>query len=114
MKKIIRLASLLSFFMASTLQPMANGADTSTASFNISGTVPSYFSVSTRGIASDLDFSPNVIVNNRRIGLMHFKYNMNVASLTIASSTASGQPEGTTGTYSFQGGFKVAIAAGCY
>lgn len=94
-------------------QPFIQAADTTIASFNISGTVPSYFSLTTRGIAGDLDLSPKVIVNNRRIGLMHFKYNANIASLTIASSTASGGPEGPSGTYNFQGGFKVSVAAGC-
>ena len=95
------------------LRPVANAADTSIASFNISGTVPTYFSVTTRGMASDLDLTPNVTVNNRRIGLMHFKYNANVASLTISSSTASGAPEGASGAYNFQGGFKVSVGAGC-
>ena len=93
-------------------RPIAFAADTSIASINISGTVPEFFSVTTRGQPGDLDLSPKVTVNNRRIGLLHFKYNMNVASITASSSTASGGPEGP-GTYNFQGGFKVSVGAGC-
>jgi hypothetical protein len=96
------------------LRPTAFAADTAIASFNVSGTVPTFFSVTTRGLPGDLDLTPNVTVNNRRIGLLHFKYNANVASLTVSSSTPSGGPEGISGAYSFQGGgFKVSIAAGC-
>ncbi|MEZ0391959.1 MAG: hypothetical protein ACAH59_07075 [Pseudobdellovibrionaceae bacterium] len=95
------------------LLPAANAADTAIAGFNVSGTVPTFFSVTTRGMPGDLDLTPKVIVNNRRIGLLHFKYNANIANLTVSSSTASGGPEGTSGAYNFQGGFKVSISAGC-
>jgi hypothetical protein len=96
------------------IQQSVYAADTAIASFNVSGTVPVFFSISTRGVPGDLDLSPNVTVNNRLIGLMHLKYNVNIASLTIASSTASGAPEGPAGSYSFQGGgFFVSVDAGC-
>ena len=90
-------------------------ADTTIASFNLSSTVPTVFSVTTRGVPGDLDLSPGVQVNNRRIGLVHLKYNANVASLVISSSTASGGPtSGGGAAYSFQGGgFKVSVSAGC-
>lgn len=104
---------ILATALIALLRPIVFAADTAIATFNISGTVPTYFSVTTRGTPGDLDLSPNVIVNNRRIGLMHFKYNTNVASLTVASSTASGGPEGPSGAYNFQGGFKVSVKAGC-
>jgi hypothetical protein len=93
--------------------PTAFAADTSIAGFNISANVPQFFSATTRGVPGDIDLSPNVVVNNRRIGLVHLKYNINVASLTISSNTASGAPQAGGVAYSFQGGFKVAIAAGC-
>jgi hypothetical protein len=99
--------------IATLLQPTAFAADTAIATFNISGTVPTYFSVTTRGMPGDLDLSPRVVVSNRRIGLMHFKYNTNIASLTISSGTASGGPEGPSGAYDFQGGFRVSVGAGC-
>jgi hypothetical protein len=94
--------------------PSAFGADTSIAEVEITSNVPVVFSVTARGQPGDLDLSPNVIVNNRLIGLLHFKYNVNVASLTISSSTASGGPVATSGAvYNFQGGFKVSIPAPC-
>lgn len=104
---------ILASVLISLFRPTVFAADTAVATFNISGTVPTFFSVSARGLPGDLDLTPKVIVNNRRIGLMHFKYNANIATLTIASSTASGGPEGPSGTYDFQGGFQVSIGAGC-
>lgn len=115
MRKNLRFYSwLLAVSLAMTPLKLYS-ADTAVGSFNISGTVPTFFSATTRGIPGDIDLTPNVVVNNRRIGLIHFKYNVNVASITISSSTASGGPEPSSGgTYSFQGGgFKVSIRAGC-
>lgn len=90
-------------------------ADTSIAIFDLSGTVPTVFSVTTRGIPGELDLTPNVTVTNRRIGLLHFKFNVNVASLVISSDTVSGGPESTSGAaYTFQGGgFRVSFDATC-
>jgi hypothetical protein len=110
----IKILLRLIVFSCCLLQIPTFAADTTSASFNLSGTVPVVFSATTRGVPGDLDLSPNVIVNNRRIGLVHFKYNVNVASMTISSNTTSGGPESSTGTYSFQGGgFKVSVANGC-
>lgn len=108
--KIFTLVLLMVF-----CQPTTTAADTAIAIFDISGTVPAIFSLTTRGLPGDLDLSPNVTVTNRRIGLIHLKYNINVASLIISSSTASGGPESTSGAaYSFQGaGFQVSVSAGC-
>ncbi len=99
--------------MLVVLRPSAFAADTAIASFDLVSNVPTIFSVTAVGQPGDLDLSPNVIVNNRLIGLLHFKYNANIASLTISSSTPSGGPEGASGAYNFQGGFKVAVAAPC-
>ncbi|MGZ3746019.1 MAG: hypothetical protein ACXWRE_01710 [Pseudobdellovibrionaceae bacterium] len=108
-----KLLSLILAFIF-LLRPTAFAADTTIASFNVSGTVPTFFSATARGLPGDLDLTPNVVVNNRRLGLIHFKYNANVASLTISSNTPSGGPEGTGGAYDFQGGgFKISVAAGC-
>lgn len=108
---IVALISLILLY-----QPILSyAADTAIAYFNISGTVPTVFSVTTRGVPGDLDLTPNVTVSRRRIGLMHLKYNVNVASLTISSDTASGGPESTSGAvYNFQGaGFQVEFDAAC-
>jgi hypothetical protein len=113
MRKPIHLFRILVLVMAMLPRPVAYAADTAIAAFNVSGTVPTFFSVTVRGLPGDLDLTPKVTVNNRRIGLLHFKYNANIASLNVSSSTASGGPEGPSGSYDFQGGFKVAIAAGC-
>jgi hypothetical protein len=108
----ITIFSILSQIFA----PYAFAADTAVATLNISGDVPTIFSVSARGMPGDLDLSPSVSVNNRLLGIMHFRYNVNVSSIKIASSTASGVPENATAVaYGFGGaGFKVAFtAAGC-
>lgn len=109
----ILIRALITLILA--FQPASYAADTAIAMFELSGTVPSVFSVTTRGLPGDLDLTPNVTVNNRRIGLMHLKYNVNVASLTISSNTASGGPESTSGVaYTFQGaGFQISIEPGC-
>src|SRR5258708_38137917 len=102
--------------LAQIISPLAFAADTAVATLNISGDVPTIFSVTARGIPGDLDLTPGVAVNNRLLGILHLKYNVNVASLTIASSTASGTPENArSAAYSFcASGFKVAFtAAGC-
>ena len=94
--------------------PRAFGSDIAIANFDISSNVPVVFSVTALGQPGDLDLSPNVVVSNRLIGLLHFKYNENLASLVISSSTASGGPEAISGaTYNFQGGFKVSISNPC-
>ncbi len=101
--------------MGILLPTASTSADTAIAIFDLSGTVPAIFTASVRGLPGDLDLSPNVTVNNRRLGLLHLKYNINVASLIVASSTASGGPESTTGAvYTFQGsGFQVSVNPAC-
>ncbi len=101
--------------MSLVLFQPTHAADIAIASFNLSGTVPAIFSITTLGLPGDLDLTPNVTVNNRRIGLLHFKYNINVASITISSDTASGGPEATSGAvYNFQGGgFQVSVDNAC-
>lgn len=91
------------------------GADTSIAVIELSGTVPTVFSVTTRGLPGDLDLTPKVVVDKRRIGLLHFKYNVNVATMVISSDTLSGGPESTSGAaYVFAGaGFQVSFDATC-
>lgn len=106
---------IVAIFLAILATPTSFAADTAIAYFNISGTVPTFFSVSARGLPGDLDLTPNVTVNNRRIGLLHFKYNVSIASLTISSDTASGGPETSGGAvYNFQGGgFGVSFDPAC-
>lgn len=108
-KTIIALMTLIIGYQPITV------ADTAIAVFDLSGTVPTIFSITTRGLPGDLDLTPNVTVSNRRIGLIHLKYNVNVASLVISSDTASGGPESTSGAiYTFQGGgFQVAVDPAC-
>lgn len=94
--------------------PSAFAADTVIASLDLVSNVPAVFSVVAVGQPGDLDLSPNVVVNNRLLGQLNFKFNENVASLTISSSTLSGGPEAVSGAaYVFQTGFKVAISAPC-
>ena len=109
----IAISSLL--LMSQLMSSQVLAADTATASLNISGNVPTVFSVTTRGIPGDLDLTPGVSVADRLLGIIHLKYNVNVASLKIASTTASGKPEdGGAVAYGFgAGGFKVKVTAGC-
>jgi hypothetical protein len=91
----------------------AGPGDTAIASINLSGSVPEVFSVTARGLPGDLDLTPGVIVNDRLIGILHFKFNENAASITIASSTASGGPENAFGAYSFGTAFTVGVVGAC-
>lgn len=78
------------------LSPMAFAADTSIATLNISGNVPTIFSVTARGYPGDLDLSGDVAVNDRLIGIFHFKYNVDIASLTLQSAETDGVPSSST------------------
>ncbi len=87
----------------------AMAADTSIASINMSGNVPTVFSVTARGLPGDLDLTPGVLVNDRLLGIFHFKYNVDIASLLLTSTSATGTPmngataypAGTAFTYKF-------------
>ncbi len=103
---------LLMAAFAAVLQmvgPSAMAADTSIASLNMSGNVPTVFSVTARGLPGDLDLTPGVIVNDRLLGIIHFKYNVDIASLLLTSDSATGAPmnggtaypAGTAFTYKF-------------
>lgn len=89
--------------LSQILSPYAMAADTAEGTMNISGNVPVVFSLTTRGIPGDLDLTPNVVVNDRLIGIVHFKYNVDIASLTMASDTVSGTPENAGTPYDFAG-----------
>lgn len=67
-------------------QANAGSGDTSIALLNLSGSVPEVFSVTARGLPGDLDLTPNVVVVNRLIGILHFKFNESVASITIGGA----------------------------
>jgi hypothetical protein len=91
----------------------AGTGDTSIASIGLSGSVPEVFSVTARGLPGDLDLTPNVVVNNRLIGILRFKFNENAASITIGSSTASGAPQNGASTYAFSTPFTVSVNGAC-
>lgn len=87
--------------------PVSN-ADVAIGTLNISGNVPVIFSLTVRGLPGDLDLTPGVTVTDRLLGIIHFKYNVDIASLALTSSTASGVPENSANVaYPFGGvGFK--------
>lgn len=89
--------------------------DISTATLELSGSVPAVFSVTARGLPGDLDLTPGVQVQNRLIGILHFKYNMDVDTINVVSSTASGKPEtAAASAYPFNAGnFVVAPTGAC-
>lgn len=100
--------------------PVAYAADTSIAGLSLSGNVPTIFSVVARGIPGDLDLTPGVIVNDRLLGIFHFKYNNDIASILLTSDSATGTPmngataypAGTAFTYKFSAGCTPIVAAG--
>lgn len=82
----------------------AGVGDTSIATINLSGSVPEVFSVTARGLPGDLDLTPNVVVVNRLIGILHFKFNEDAASIKVAGAI------GGVG-YTFASAFKVSTPA---
>jgi hypothetical protein len=93
------------------LAPKAMAADTATGQIQLSGNVPVIFSLTTRGIPGDLDLTPKVAVNDRLLGILHLKYNVNVAHLYMYSDTVSGTPENAGTAYSFGTAFKFKFLA---
>lgn len=111
--KTLRLLIAAIVLTAST-PVFATTGDTAIAHLNVSGTVPAVFSVQARGIPGDLDLTPGAIVIDRVIGLLHFKYNQDAASIKIESSTADGGPAATSGqAYVFGAAFKVGAIGTC-
>jgi hypothetical protein len=89
-------------------------ADVALGTLNISGNVPTVFSLSIRGVPGDLDLTPGVVVTDRLLAIVHFKYNVDMASLVLTSDKASGTPENATGAYPFGGvGFKYKFSGSC-
>jgi hypothetical protein len=110
-----RFSAVLVVFSVLLSSPWAVG-DTSIADITVGGIVPAYFSVTSRGLAQDLDLTPRVTVSNRTVATVHFKFNEDIQSLVVSSSTMSGAPEDAGGTpYAFGGGgtFRVGFKAGC-
>lgn len=108
------ITALMSFALLGT--PIPAFADTSIASVYVSGVVPAYFSVTANSRPGELDLSSGAIVSNRTVGLLHFKYNINIQNLIVSSSTTSGKPEDAgSNPYSFggSGAFNVGFRAGC-
>ncbi|OFZ21823.1 MAG: hypothetical protein A2X94_08505 [Bdellovibrionales bacterium GWB1_55_8] len=92
----------------------AFAADISTATLQLSGNVPTVFSVTARGYPGEIDLAPGTTVVNRLMGILHFRYNVEIASLTFLSSTASGTIENAAGTafaWATGGGLKSAAPA---
>ncbi len=101
-------------FMLLGIGPNVFAVDTSIATLELSGNVPVVFSVTARGLPGDLDLTPGVIVNDRLIGLLHFKYNQDIDTLTITSNTTNGSPENSAAVaYDFNTAFTVSIPNTC-
>lgn len=109
MKQLCRQITLMVAVLSSVVAPViAIAADTAISTLNVSGNVPVVFSITTRGLPGDLDLTPGVDVNDRLLGLIHFKYNKDIANLNIKSDTTTGKPEDGGTAYSFgAGGFNL-------
>lgn len=107
--------SLIAIFaiMSQMLTPAAMAADTSIASLHMSGNVPTIFSVTVRGLPGDLDLTPGVIVNDRLLGIFHFKYNVNIATIALTSTSATGTPMNGATAYPAGTAFTYKFSAGC-
>jgi hypothetical protein len=115
MKHYIHILMATLMFAAQLFAPSAAmAADTSIATLNVSGNVPTIFSVTARGYPGDLDLSGNVSVANRLLGVFHFKYNVDIASLTLQSAQAEGVPSSAVGAgtnYAFGANFTLMFGA---
>lgn len=108
MKNLFRALAAIVLAATPLLLRSAKAADTAITTLNVSANVPMVFSITTRGIPGDLDLTPNVDVNDRVLGLIHFKYNKDIANLYIKSDTATGVPYSGGTAYSFgAGGFEL-------
>jgi hypothetical protein len=112
LKALITCAAIASQLFFGTAA-MADVADSSSAAVVLSGNVPTIFSLTARGLPGDLDLTPGVSVTDRTVGIFHFKYNLDIATLTLASTSATGTP--MNGATAFPAGtaFTYKFAAGC-
>lgn len=78
-------------------------ADTSIGTLNLSGNVPTIFSVTAYGYPGDLDLNGNTsVASDRLVGFFHFRYNADIASLTLQAAQATGLPSTAGGVaYNF-------------
>ena len=77
--------------LANAYAPMAM-ADTSTASFTVTGNIPTIFSVTAVGYPGDLDLFGSTIVVNRLLGTFHFRMNEAPTSIKLSSAQTTGLP----------------------
>ena len=89
MKKLIVGIALLTAIIGNN----AFAVDISTASLIISGNVPAVFSVAVRGYPGEMDLGPGTTVVDRVVGILHFKYNMPIATISFGADTVSGRLE---------------------
>lgn len=107
---IITMVAVFSQFIA----PVAMAADTVIGNFSVVGSVPTIFNLTVRGLPGDIDLTPNVVVNDRLMAVVHFKYNVDVATLTMSTTNASGLPEDSTSTaYAFGTDMTFDVPASC-
>ena len=102
--------------LISTLYSTSASTDQSEGYINLSGNVPAFFELWVRGVPGDLDFGPRVIVNDRLLGLLHLKYNINLQSLTLKSDKVDGKPHLSGGGGGAWGGgidYKIGGGATC-
>lgn len=94
----------------------------SRSSFVVTGVVPSVVSLSTQAFSQNLDLKPGMKIMKHPIGNLHFRYNEEIAGITLASSTNSGSPENKennsglhSNSYSsaFTRPFKISITGAC-
>ena len=113
MSRNFKLVIALLAITTQMLGQLALAADTSIASVQLSGNVPTVFSVTARGLPGDLDLTPGVVVNDRLLGIFHFKFNVDIASLLLTSTSATGTPMNGATAYPAGTAFTYKFAAGC-
>ncbi|HAR41313.1 MAG TPA: hypothetical protein DCS07_01570 [Bdellovibrionales bacterium] len=111
--KIRRLIAVAVLVLFLSSPPTPSGADQAEAYINLSGNVPAFFEIWVRGVPGDLDLGPRIIVNDRLLGIMHLKYNLNLQSLTFKSDTLDGKLHNGASVWGGTMTFKVGGGATC-
>lgn len=105
-------AALITVFFA--FEVFAAKGAVSTASFTVIGRVPEVYSLSTQSLKQDLDLKPGLKVTKKPIGNIRFSYNQGIQGISIASSTASGNPEDDSNkAVKFTSPFTISVLGGC-
>lgn len=93
--------SLAVLLVSSVFSPYYCFGAVSIATISMSGDIGPVFQLTAFSISGDIDLSAQIIVTNRTVGMLHLKYNVNMASFTLKSVETSGLLEKSGTPYVF-------------